>query len=120
MLRALLISTVICLPMKGWAETLLLMAQEDGCYWCGRWDAEIAHIYPKTAEGRTASLKRFDLRGSQPDYQFSKPVTFTPTFLLIDNGREVGRIEGYPGEDFFWGLLNEMFTRADIPLDQGS
>ena len=39
---------------------------------------------------------------------------------LIENGKEVGRLEGYPGEDFFWGLLTVMFERAEIPLEKGS
>ena len=29
---------------------------------------------------------------------------------LVDDGRELSRIEGYPGEDFFWGLLEMMLT----------
>lgn len=120
MLRAILISVAMFLPASAIADTILLMAEEDGCYWCARWDAEISHIYPKTPEGRTAPLERFDIRGQTPGYEFAKRVTFTPTFLLIDDGREVGRIEGYPGEDFFWPLLGELFDRAGISLDQGS
>ena len=45
-----------------------------------------------------------------------KPVIYTPTFVLIDNGKEIGRIIGYPGEDFFWGLLNEMVGKLPVPL----
>jgi hypothetical protein len=26
----------------------------------------------------------------------------------VDEGREIGRIEGYPGADFFWGLLERL------------
>ena len=100
-------------------ETFLLMAEEHGCYWCERWTQEIGHIYPKTAEGRTAPLKRYDLHGTTPaDVSFAKRVHFTPTFVLVKDGQEVGRIEGYPGEDFFWGLLTMMFQRAEIELDQ--
>nr|WP_208995215.1 thioredoxin family protein [Roseibium hamelinense] len=94
------------------------MAEEDGCSWCAKWDDEIAHIYPKTAEGKTAPLKRFDLFSETPDVTFKNRVRFTPTFVLVQNGVEVGRIEGYPGEDFFWSLLTMMFKRANIPLDQ--
>jgi hypothetical protein len=32
----------------------------------------------------------------------------TPTFALLEDGTEVGRTEGYPGEGFFWTLLGEM------------
>ncbi|MTI04905.1 hypothetical protein E1180_05175 [Roseibium denhamense] len=93
------------------------MAEEDGCSWCAKWDNEIAHIYPKTAEGKTAPLKRFDLFSDKPNVTFKNRVRFTPTFILVQNGVEVDRIEGYPGEDFFWSLLTMMFKRANIPLD---
>jgi hypothetical protein len=31
---------------------------------------------------------------------------------LLQNGVETGRIEGYPGEDFFWPLLGDMLKTA--------
>jgi len=30
-----------------------------------------------------------------------RPITVTSTFVLAEEGREIGRIVGYPGEDFF-------------------
>ena len=32
----------------------------------------------------------------------------TPTFVLAEGGREVGRIVGYHGEDFFYGMLDGL------------
>jgi thioredoxin-related protein len=100
------------------AETVLLMAEEDGCYWCAQWNKEIGPIYPKTVEGQAAPLQRYDLHSDAPVVAFTSYVRFTPTFILVKDGVEVGRIEGYPGEDFFWGLLAMMFKDAKIPLDQ--
>ena len=39
------------------------------------------------------------------------PVRYTPTFVLMDDGVELGRIEGYPGEDFFWSRLAGLLER---------
>lgn len=117
MLKVLAVSLIGSLPMVAFAEPALLMAEEEGCFWCEKWSEEIAHIYPKTAEGRTAPLQRYDLHSETPDVIFAKRVHFTPTFILVQDGREVGRIEGYPGEDFFWGLLNILFEDAGIPLE---
>ena len=105
------------LPLPAAADTYLLMAEEKGCMWCERWNNEIAHIYPKTAEGKAAPLARYDLHNESPDVRFERRVHFTPTFILIRDGAEVGRIEGYPGEDFFWGLLGMMLERAEIPVE---
>ena len=100
------------------AQTYLYMAEEDGCQWCERWNEEISHIYPKTSEGQAAPLKRFDLHDEMPDVEFKTRVSFTPTFILVDDNKEIGRIEGYPGEDFFWGLLGMMLERAEIPFEK--
>ncbi len=120
MLRSAFIGFLLAVPTGALAEPYLLMAEEDGCYWCGRWNEEIAHIYPKTAEGRAAPLQRYDLHHDTPSVAFARRVSFTPTFILVDDGRELARIEGYPGEDFFWGLLSMMLERAEIPLDEAS
>ena len=45
-------------------------------------------------------------------------MRFTPTFVLVRDGQEIDRIEGYPGQDFFWSLLAMMLQRAKIPLEQ--
>ena len=99
------------------AEASLVMVEEKGCVWCARWDDQIAPIYPKTEAGRTAPLRRIDIRADTPaDLTFSRSLRFTPTFLLMVDGQEISRIEGYPGEDFFWGVLEKMMFDAKLML----
>jgi hypothetical protein len=101
------------------AETFLIMAEETGCMWCAMWDRQIAPIYPKTPEGRAAPWKKINIHGELPDdVVLTGRITYTPTFILVDEGREVSRIEGYPGEDFFWGLLGKMLKEAGIDHDK--
>jgi len=93
------------------AAAELIMVEEHGCVWCARWDSELSAIYPKTPEGKFAPLRRVQKhQTSQAEISFTRPVSFTPTFVLVEDGHEVGRIEGYPGEDFFWGLLGRMLA----------
>lgn len=100
-----------------WADTQLVMVEEKGCIWCARWNAEIAPIYPKTEEGAAAPLRRMDIRAKRPDdITFARSLTFTPTFVLVVEGQEMSRIEGYPGEDFFWGLLGKMLSQANVDI----
>ena len=106
-------------PASALAEPFLYMAEEHGCYWCAQWDEDIAAIYPKTPEGRAAPLKRFDIHDAPPEgVTFASRVRFTPTFILVEDGQELERIEGYPGEDFFWGLLGMMLDRAGVPTEE--
>ncbi len=79
------------------------------CEWCERWDDEVGVIYHKTDEGRQAPLRRVALAGPRPDDLKSiDGLRYTPTFVLLDQGLEVGRILGYPGEANFWGLLGQL------------
>jgi len=97
------------------AQAQLVMFEEAGCMWCARWNDEVADIYPLSAEGMVAPLVRLQINDPVPaDLTFQRRVTFTPTFVLAVDGVETGRIEGYPGEDFFWGLLVVLFDRAGI------
>ena len=99
------------------AETRLMMAEEPGCIWCARWNAEIGPIYDKTGEGAAAPLLRVDLTGPIPDeIVLARAVNFTPTFILLRDSQEIARLEGYPGEDFFWALLAQMLTVNDVPF----
>lgn len=91
----------------------LVMFEQDNCEWCEVWDKEISGVYPKTDEGKTAPLRRVDIFDDVPkDLKDIRSPHFTPTFVLMDNGKEVGRIRGYPGEDFFWGMLGQLITKG--------
>lgn len=115
MLRALALSIPLLalVAAPAGAELRLLMVEQPGCAYCARWNAEIEEIYPKTPEGQAAPLERVQLRGPYPEGITLGPrPVFTPTFILLKGDQEVGRIEGYPGEDFFWGLLTKMLTET--------
>ena len=97
------------------ARTELVMAEQRGCIWCARFDAEIAPAYPKTDEARRAPLRRVSIDDPLPeDLVLDSPVLLTPTFILVRDGQEIDRIEGYPGQEFFWPMLDEMLDEAGI------
>lgn len=90
----------------------LIMLEEQGCGYCEQWNEEIGVVYHKTPEGRIAPLRRLDIHDPLPvDLRFLAKGRYTPTFILVEGGREYGRIRGYPGEDFFWGLLGQLLKR---------
>lgn len=100
------------------AETVLLMAEEPGCIFCRQWNQEIGPIYEKTGEGAAAPLRRIDITDPLPnDITLARSINFTPTFVLLIDGSEASRLEGYPGEDFFWGLVGIMLEQNDIPFN---
>jgi len=96
----------------------LVMLESPGCAWCQRWNREIAPIYPLTEEGKRAPLRRVDVTGPWPaDLAAIPRDRFTPTFIVVAEGAEVGRLRGYPGDDFFWPLLAEILAKVPPPAE---
>lgn len=109
---------MVALPVTARAQTVLMMAEEPGCIWCAAWNRDIGPIYDKTGEGAAAPLRRVDITDPIPDdITLARAINFTPTFVLLIDGTEVSRLEGYPGEDFFWGMLGMMLDRNDVAFE---
>lgn len=95
----------------------LIMVEREGCVYCALWNEKIGPIYPKTPEGAAAPLTRVDIHANWAEGLQTGPAPiYTPTFVLLRGTNEVGRIEGYPGEDFFWALLGQALQAGGAAL----
>lgn len=91
----------------------MLMVEQPGCHYCARFDAEIAPKWPLTDQGKAAPLQRMRLGGDAPaGVTLASPPPLTPTFVVLVDGAEHGRLTGYPGEDFFWPMIATLIERA--------
>ena len=91
----------------------LLMFEQAGCPFCEAFDAEIAPGYPASNAGRLAPLRRVDIHDDRRGgIDTLVPAVFTPTFVLVDDeGREIGRLEGYPGRKWFYPEIDALIDR---------
>lgn len=78
----------------------LLAPQQPGCPWCARFNANVAPIWPKTDEGRGAPSRRVD-------------ITKVWSANLSAVAKEIGRLHGYPGDEFFWSSIDRLL--AELP-----
>lgn len=92
----------------------MIMFEQPGCAWCQRFNEDIAPAWPKTDQGQRAPLRRVNIREPLPADLAGIPVErFTPTFVLVDDGREIARLRGYPGDQFFWTLVDDMLLKLE-------
>ena len=90
----------------------LVMFEQAGCVYCQRWEREVGSLYERTDEARALPLRRVDIRDQKMSgIALASPVRFTPTFVVADNGREIGRITGYSNDNAFWGLLDALVAK---------
>ncbi|MFA5538228.1 MAG: thioredoxin family protein [Gemmobacter sp.] len=112
--RAVALALTAALPATpAVADLQLLMFERPGCTFCMQWDREVGQAYPQSPEGQAAPLLRAWIKDPLPEgITLNRPAAYTPTFVLLKDGQEESRIEGYPGADFFWGLIGRMLKEA--------
>jgi len=113
---ALVCATLIALSLPSARAAELVMFEQPDCPWCQAFDREIGPIYRKSEDGLRAPLRHVDIDKPLPaDLSFVQVERFTPVFVLVDKGREIGRIRGYGGEEMFWTQLYMLMQKLDAP-----
>jgi hypothetical protein len=111
-----LASTTFSGSYAGAAELLVL--EHRGCPWCVLWHREVGPGYSKTSGGQKVPLHRIDTaKASKISVELASILSVSSTFVLVGNGREVGRMTGYLGANFFRGLLTESINELDLKAE---
>ena len=94
----------------------LLYFYSDTCAYCKAWENEIANIYLKTEfeDEFKLSFINFFSNVELEEYGISKIVKVTPTFIFIKDKTEVGRIEGYNGQELFWWQVDDVIANIRL------
>ena len=109
---AFLLSAALIGPKTAAAESALLMFESPGCGYCEAWKAQVGPIYPKTEEAKRLPLSILNIHNDLPEQiEFKAMVQFSPTFVVVEDGKEVGRIVGYQGDEFFWWYLDALHKK---------
>jgi hypothetical protein len=84
----------------------LIMFEGPSCGTCKLFKREVLPIYAESPAGKVFPLWVVE-KGSKLSFRINEPVTFTPTFVWVDNGVEVGRFSGYFGKAQFFNIVNK-------------
>ena len=88
----------------------LIAVEHERCAICLRFDATVVPSYDRSPQGHIAPLRRFNAaRGLPPDLASVRSV---PTFILRDNGQEIGRIIGYRDKATFYRNVDMLLAAA--------
>ncbi|MCW8917023.1 MAG: thioredoxin family protein [Magnetovibrio sp.] len=108
----LLITPAILTPQSVQSAELVYFGSSY-CSVCETWEQEIGDIYPKTSESKVLPLRYHDIHDVRPkDIKFVRGIIYTPTFVAIEDGKEIGRIVGYMGDFFFWEQIGSLAKKA--------
>ena len=102
---ALTLSTLPCIATAG---NRLVMVTSDYCPFCQAWERDVGVVYDKSPYAPSLPLTRVEMGSAMPEgVSLRAPVVGTPTFLIIQDGREIDRQRGYDDAEMFWWWLSE-------------
>ncbi len=89
--------------------TELIAFEAPGCRYCPIFRRDVAPGYPTTRAGRVAPLRFVDINETAASaLKLARPITMVPTVVLVRDGVEIGRIDGYVGRDNMLHILNTL------------
>jgi len=87
----------------------VLVVEIDNCIYCGLFRRDVAPAYTTSPRAKSAPLRYVNINAPDVDrLSLQAPIDTVPTVLVVDNGREVGRISGYVGPEFFFHSLSQL------------
>ena len=105
-------------PEARGGSPMLIYVYSPECGACRQFDGEVGAIYPKTNESLALPMERvliddWQAKRHQLVECASAAVIGTPTFLQIQNCRELDRITGYSDAELFWLGHRRMMNRIE-------
>lgn len=86
--------------------TELFAFEAPNCGPCKVFKREVLPVYADSPAGKVFPLWVVDM-GSKVPFRLAQPITFTPTFVWVENGVEVGRFAGYRTREQFFEIVNQ-------------
>jgi thioredoxin-related protein len=98
------------------AAELIVFSSKD-CAITQQFRREVTEDYKGTKGDQTFPLRFVDINKAAIRIILSQPATISPTFVLVDSGKEIARFVGYPGREPFLRLMDDV---ADVFQKQKS
>lgn len=92
----------------------LVFVEVKSCVYCIRFNKQAAKAYQDSDVGRQVPLRRVNLQKRWPeDLKAVDRPPYTPVFILVENGKELGRFNGYTGPKQFERNLRRLLKQRD-------
>ncbi len=91
----------------------LVVLEAPGCIYCGLFRRDVLPSYEASERAKNMPIRFVDINDAAADaLGLDSPVDVVPTFVVMKNNHEVGRIPGYTGPEFFFHTINHLLSGA--------
>ena len=91
----------------------VLVFESESCIYCRIFRRDVLPQYLQSKRAKMAPIKFIDVKRVDPKkLGIVAPLTMLPTFVIMREGRERGRINGYLGPEPFFHMVSQILRTA--------
>lgn len=91
----------------------LVVLEAPGCTYCGLFRRDVLPSYQASERAKEMPIRFVDINDDAANaLGLDGPVDVVPTFVVLKNNSEVGRIPGYTGPELFFHTINHLIAGA--------
>lgn len=87
----------------------LVVLEVDNCVYCDVFRRRMLAAYQASKQGQRAPIRFVNINDPDlGDLGLTQPVGIVPTFIMLENNQEIGRIPGLMGHQDFFRAIDYM------------
>lgn len=91
----------------------LVVMEADGCIYCNIFRRDVLPSYEASERGKDLPVRFIDVNDVETArIELQSPIDILPTFVVIKDNREIGRIPGYMGPEDFFHSINYLLSSS--------
>ena len=95
----------------------VVVYETTDCLYCFLFRRDVAPGYRRSRRGQSVPLRYLNLDEATPSRGLKAPISQVPTAVVMREGHEIGRIEGYTGPHSFYQAIARLFATLTQPRD---
>ena len=91
----------------------LVVMEADGCIYCNIFRRDVLPSYETSERGKDMPVRFVDVNDvPKTGIELQSSIDILPTFVVVKDNREIGRIPGYMGREDFFHSINYLLSSA--------
>jgi thioredoxin-related protein len=91
----------------------LVVMEADGCVYCNIFRRDVLPSYEASERGKDLPVRFIDVNDVETArIELQSPIDILPTFVIVKDNREIGRIPGYIGPEDFFHSINYLLSSS--------
>ena len=91
----------------------LVVMEAEGCIYCTIFRRDVLPSYEMSERGKEIPVRFLDVNDvDKAGIELQSPINILPTFVVIKDNHEMGRIPGYMGPEDFFHSINYLLSSS--------